>query len=84
MEQGRILTHPALAETAKRHNATPAQAALAWVLRKPGILAIPKASTEAHVRENAKALSLTLTSEDLAALDTAFPAPKRKTPLEML
>lgn len=84
VEQGRILPHRVLAETAERHGATPAQAALAWVLRKPGILAIPKAGTEAHVRENAKALSLTLTTEDLAALDSAFPAPKRKTPLEML
>ena len=84
VEQGRILNHRTLVETAKCHNATPAQAALAWVLRKPGILAIPKAGTELHVRENAKALSLTLTPDDLAALDTTFPAPKRKTPLEML
>ena len=84
VEQGRILGHPVLAAVAKNHNATPAQAALAWVLRKPGILAIPKASTAEHVRENAKALSLTLSPDDLAALDKAFPAPRRKTSLEML
>ncbi|MDL2209414.1 aldo/keto reductase [Desulfovibrio sp. OttesenSCG-928-O18] len=84
IEQGRLLKSASLARVAERHDATPAQVALAWVLRRPGILAIPKAGTEAHVRENHACLDLALTPEDLAELDVAFPAPSRKTPLEML
>lgn len=84
VEQGRILNDWALADVAARHGATPAQIALAWVMRKPGILAIPKAGSEAHVRENADALTIRLTSEDLAELDKAFPPPSHKMPLEML
>lgn len=84
VEQGRILANAALASVAKRHGVTPAQAALAWVLRKPGILAIPKAGTVAHVMENAAAFDLELTPDDYAELDAAFPAPTRKRPLEML
>ena len=84
IEQSRILGDRTLASVAKRHNATPAQAALAWVLRNPGIIAIPKAGNPAHVRENAASLSLSLTAEDLAEFDAAFRPPTRKMPLEML
>ncbi|GAA5512556.1 1-deoxyxylulose-5-phosphate synthase YajO [Deinococcus carri] len=84
VEQGRLLRQPALQEVARRHGATPAQVALAWVLRQPGVVAIPKASREAHVRENRAALDVRLTPEDLAQLDQAFPAPTRPVPLEML
>ena len=84
IEQGRLLGHPVLAAVAAAHGATPAQAALAWVLRRPGIIAIPKAARQAHVRENHAALGLALTPADLAALDRAFPPPKRKQPLELL
>ena len=84
VEQGRILRDRTLARVAERHEATPAQAALAWVLRKPGILAIPKAGTVAHVKENAASCNLKLTADDYAELDAAFPAPTRKRPLEML
>jgi diketogulonate reductase-like aldo/keto reductase len=58
--------------------------ALAWVLREPGVMAIPKAGTVAHVRENRAALDLRLTAEDLASLDRAFPPPDGPQPLEML
>ena len=81
---GRLLRHPALAEVARRHGATPAQVAIAWTLRQPGVVSIPKAGDAAHVRENAAAASLVLAAEDLAALDAAFPPPKRKQALEML
>jgi diketogulonate reductase-like aldo/keto reductase len=84
IEQGRILTDPTLAEVAKRHESTPAQIALAFTLRRPDIIAIPKSSSLEHVRDNAKAIDITLGEDDLAALDAAFPPPRRKTSLEML
>lgn len=84
IEQGRMLGKEALATIADRHDATPAQVALAWLLRQPDMLVIPKATSPEHIRENRAALDLTLTDEDLAALDRAFPAPTRKRPLEML
>ncbi|SDG66782.1 Aldo/keto reductase [Lentzea fradiae] len=84
VEQGRLLGSPALASVARRHDATPAQIALAWVLRLPHVNAIPKAGTADHVRDNARARDLTLTSEDLAELDRAFPPPDGPTPLAML
>ena len=84
VEQGRILGNPALKKLAERLGATPAQVALAWTLRDPNVVSIPKAATVAHVRENRKALDLKLDAEALAALDQAFPAPKGARPLEML
>jgi diketogulonate reductase-like aldo/keto reductase len=84
VEQGRLLGSPALAAVASRHDATPAQIALAWVLRLPHVNAIPKAGTAEHVRENARALELRLTAEDLAELDAAFPPPAGPEPLAML
>jgi diketogulonate reductase-like aldo/keto reductase len=84
VEQGRLLGHRVLAAVASAHGATAAQVALAWVLRSPDIIAIPKASTAAHVEENRAALGLRLTEEDLRLLDEAFPPPTRKQPLEVL
>jgi diketogulonate reductase-like aldo/keto reductase len=84
IEQGRLLGDRALAEVARRHGATPAQVALAWVLRQDGVTAIPKAGTPAHVDEDRGALDLRLSPDDLAELDRAFPPPRRKVPLEML
>lgn len=84
VEQGRLLDHPLLAEIGERHHATPSQIALAWVIRKPGVIAIPKASSVRHVQENFKSLFIELTEEDLSQLDKAFPKPDRKIPLEML
>jgi diketogulonate reductase-like aldo/keto reductase len=84
VEQGRLLDHPALGEIAARHGATPAQVALAWVMRHDKVIAIPKAGTREHVRENRAALDLKLAEADLAALDRAFPPPRKSQPLEML
>ena len=81
---GQLLAHPALAAVAKAHGATPAQVALAWVLRQKGVIAIPKAGDVAHVRANAAAADLVLSPDDLARVDRAFPAPARKSPLHML
>jgi len=79
-----IERHPELRRIAKEHAATPAQVALAWVVRQAGVIAIPKAGTPDHVREDRAALDLRLTDQDLAALDRAFPPPTRAVPLEML
>jgi diketogulonate reductase-like aldo/keto reductase len=84
IEQGRLLGHPALRRVASRRGATPAQVALAWVLRQEGVIAIPKAANPAHVREDRGAIDLVLSPEDLAELDRAFPPPTGPTPLEML
>lgn len=84
IEQGRILADAALGAVAKRLRATPAQVALAWCLRQPDVLVIPKASSAVHVRENRAAASLALDAEALAALDRAFPPPRAKRPLQML
>jgi diketogulonate reductase-like aldo/keto reductase len=84
IEQGRLLGHPELRAVAARQGATPAQAALAWVLRQDGVIAIPKAAVARHVRENRAALDLRLGEQDLAALDRAFPPPAGPRPLEML
>ena len=73
LDQGRIDAAGPIAEIAGRHRATPAQVAIAWTLRLPGVVSIPKAANEAHVRENAAAGTLQLTDADLAALDGAFP-----------
>jgi diketogulonate reductase-like aldo/keto reductase len=81
---GSMLGNPGLAEVAHRHGATPAQIALAWLLRREGTIVIPKASRVEHVRENRGALDIVLTKEDLAALDRTFPPPKRGTRLGML
>lgn len=69
---------------AEERGATPAQIALAWVLRERDIIAIPKASQRQHIRENREAIDIQLTKEDLAKLDQSFPPPNRKTPLETL
>jgi diketogulonate reductase-like aldo/keto reductase len=83
IDQGALTRNAALRELARQRGATPAQLALAWLVAQPGVMAIPKAASEKHLRENlaALALALTLTPADLAALDAAFPSPKRKVPL---
>ncbi len=81
---GRLLAHPALRTVADRHGKTPAQIALAWTIRQPGVVTIPKAADPAHVRQNAEAAAIVLGPEDLADLNAAFPPPTRKRPLAML
>lgn len=84
LEQGRLPAGGALGQIAARLGATPWQVALAWILRRPGTLAIPKASRAGHLRRNHAALGLTLTGEDLGQLEAQFPRPLRKSPLQML
>lgn len=79
-----LLDNKVVREIAKRHSATAAQIALAWVLRQPEVIAIPKASTEKHVRENARSIQIKLTKQDLADLDKEFPPPKSRQKLPVL
>lgn len=82
--QGRLPRSAALTAVAARHDASPFQVALAWALRDPAVIAIPKATQEAHVRGNRKAADMVLTSQDQAELDADFPPPTRKQRLAML
>ena len=81
---GGLLRHRAIIEVARRHDATPAQVCLSWVLRQEGVIAIPKAGDAEHVRANAAALDLELDAADLRAIEGAFPAPTGKSPLALL
>lgn len=82
--QGDLTANRKLDAVAARHGATKAQIALAWTLRDPGVISIPKAGNAEHVRENRATLEIVLTEADLADLDAAFPPPRRKVPLAML
>jgi len=84
LEQARMLRDPALNEVARRHGATPARVALAWLLRQKGVVTIPKATRLDHLDDNIAALDLELTADDLETLDARFPPPKRAEPLDML
>jgi diketogulonate reductase-like aldo/keto reductase len=84
IEQGRILRNAELVRIAKAYQATPAQVALSFLIRQQGVIAIPKSSSPERVEENAGAVALEISDADWAALDAAFPPPRRKQPLEML
>jgi len=79
-----LLENATLKKIATRHDATTSQIALAWVVRHPGVIAIPKASNEKHVRENARSIGIELTSQDFAELDQEFPPPRSRKSLPML
>jgi diketogulonate reductase-like aldo/keto reductase len=79
-----LLNNPVVNDIAQHHRASPAQILLAWVISHQDVVAIPKAGTREHVRENAQALEITLSAEEIRMLENAFPAPGRKTPLDMV
>lgn len=83
IDQGALARDKTFAQVGARHGASAAQAALAWVLAQPGVIAIPKAVREAHLRENLAAANIALTAEDRAQIDRAFPPPRRKQRLAM-
>jgi len=82
-EQAALLDNPGLRAVAAAHDVTPAQIALAWVLHQDGVIAIPKAVDPVHLRANRAAADIRLSAEDLAALDRAFPPPRRARALDM-
>jgi diketogulonate reductase-like aldo/keto reductase len=84
IEQGRLPRSGTLQTIASKHGGSPYQIALAWLLQRPGVIAIPKAGRPEHVRENHRALSIQLDGEDFQRIDAAFPPPAHKRPLEMI
>ena len=81
---GALLANPALRQVAEEHGVTTAQVALAWALRQPGVLVIPKAGDPQHLVENAAAADLQLSEADLQVIDSAYPALGRKQRLQMV
>jgi diketogulonate reductase-like aldo/keto reductase len=84
IEQGRLPRSGALQAIATKHEASPFQIALAWLRQQPGVIAIPKAGSPDHVRDNHRALQIRLDPDDLQVIDAEFPPPARKRPLEMI
>ena len=68
-----LLSDPTLGRIAAAHACSPAAVALAWTVRSGNVIAIPESGSVAHVKENAVALSLTLTPQELQTLDAAHP-----------
>jgi diketogulonate reductase-like aldo/keto reductase len=82
--EGALLTNPGLMRIASDIGATPSQVALRWIVEQGDVIAIPKTSNVAHVRENLVAATLRLSSATLAELDAAFPPPRRPTRLAVI
>jgi len=83
IDQGALAKDAALATLSADKACTPAQLALAWVMARPGVMAIPKAVREAHLRDNLAAADVALDAGDLAELDRRHPPPRRRRPLAM-
>jgi diketogulonate reductase-like aldo/keto reductase len=75
-ENSRLITDHTLAQIGAAHGCSAAAVALAWAVRSGNVIAIPESGSPAHVTQNAVALSLTLTPQELQTLDAAFPGPK--------
>ena len=84
IEQAQLLASAKLKAIASDVGATPAQLAIAWLLTQPDVIVIPKTTHIARLEENMGALDLKLDAATLAALDAAFPPPRKRTPLAML
>ena len=84
IEQARLLRDRKLGDFAKRHGRKPAQAALAWLLSRDGVIVIPKTGRRERLKENLGALERPLDAAQLAELDRIFPPPASPQPLDML
>ncbi|MFS0773008.1 aldo/keto reductase [Sphingomonas sp. 1P08PE] len=84
VEQGRLVADEGLCSLASELGVRPTQVALAWLLARDGAIAIPKAGTVEHVRENRAAADLALSPEITARLNAMFPLPSGRVPLAML
>ncbi|WP_407658130.1 aldo/keto reductase [Limosilactobacillus caecicola] len=71
-------------EIAHEHGVTPQQVMLAWLLRNHNVLPLPKAGQISHVQANIAAVDLVLLPADLSRLNTAYPAPTHKVPLDKI
>ncbi|WP_397351984.1 aldo/keto reductase [Paenibacillus xylanexedens] len=79
-----LLEHPVIREIAQGRGVTTSQIALAWVIRDGDVMAIPKAVQLNHMADNAAAVNIVLTKEELTRLNEAFPAPNGKVPLDIV
>ncbi len=79
-----LIGNRGLAAVAHRHSASVAQILLAFTLLRDYVIPIPKSSSPAHTEDNAKALDIALTADDIAALSRDYPAPSRKTWLDIV
>ncbi|CAG7658215.1 2,5-diketo-D-gluconic acid reductase B [Paenibacillus allorhizosphaerae] len=79
-----LVQNPVVQEIAENHRIEPFQLLLAWCIQSGDVIALPKASTEEHVRQNAAAGNIELTEEDIRRLDAAFPKPTKKVPLDII
>jgi diketogulonate reductase-like aldo/keto reductase len=84
IDQGALARDTTFTAIGRRHGVSASSAALAWVLRHPDVIVIPKAVSEPHLRENYLAANVRLTADDLAQIDAQFPPPKRKRRLAMI
>ena len=84
LDEGRLIRHPGLGKMAGRMGVTPAQLALAFLLGKDGVIAIPKSSSPERVKENRAAAEIELSGEQVAELDRMFPPPRTRQPLQMI
>ena len=83
-DEGRLLGDRTLASIGRKHGVGAAQVALAWLLAKPGVIAIPKAGRSEHVQENAVAANLALDADDIAQIDRRWPPPSKKQALAIV
>lgn len=79
-----LLTDEAVCSVAEEHSCTPVQVLLAFVLAQDGIFAIPRSSRLSHTQDNRAAADIRLSPEELALLNSHFPAPTHKVPLDIL
>jgi diketogulonate reductase-like aldo/keto reductase len=84
IDQGTLAGDDTLAQIGRERSLTAAQVALAWVVSRPGVAAIPKASSASHLQENLAAASVHLSDDELLRIDKRFAPPKKKTPLSMI
>ena len=82
--EGRLVDHPVLKKIGAERGVSAAQIALAWCIREPGVVAIPKSVRPAHIDENLRAAQIRLTATELQQIDQAFPPPRSAQPLEMI
>ena len=83
LDQGDLAHDPVLQRIAERHGASASQVALAWLIARGGVMPIPKALREPHLRANLAAADLVLNEADLSEIERRFPAPRRKQALAM-
>jgi diketogulonate reductase-like aldo/keto reductase len=84
LDEGRLLRHPGLGRIAKRLGLPPAQLALAFLLSRDNVIAIPKSSSPERVAENRAAADIRLSDDLLTELDQIFPPPRSRQPLQMI